>query len=112
MISCGLLLCRMYTGITKCFQFEEGALQLCGVLAQNSGKCGSVVFEISSHQNWLVLNDEQMSKGWLFSLLNFPSKGSQLIGGGLHKPVSLEWHPYPFTILWGYNPSYPFIFGH
>ena len=34
MISCGLLLCRMYTGITKCFQFEEGALQPCGVLSK------------------------------------------------------------------------------
>lgn len=48
MISCGLLLCRMYTGITKCFQFEEGALRPCGVLTQNSGILGSVLFQFPS----------------------------------------------------------------
>ena len=48
MISCGLRLCRMYTGITKCFQFEEGALQPCGVLTQNSGILGSVLFQFPS----------------------------------------------------------------
>ena len=37
---------------------------------------------------WAVLSDEQMSKGWPFSLLN-DEQMSNLVGGGSHQPVMM-----------------------
>ena len=52
------------------------------------------VFAISpKYTSWLVLSDEQMSKGWLFSLLNDEQMSNWL--GVEHRPASLRypWDP-------------------